>query len=205
MEQVTRRSIVGRLLIGGCAVFFLAIGFLARDESSLLQIPSSTGALLHAGTGSVRALPVRLRIPRIAVDARVEHVGLAQDGTMGIPSGAMDIGWYKPGIVPGQNGNAVMAGHLDSAWGAPAIFWRLSELQKGDDIFVDDASGATLHFRVVRTEVYDAATAPLTDIFGTASVSNLQLVTCNGAWIQSKRTYSKRLVVFTTLVDDVEA
>lgn len=150
-----------------------------------------------AGTGS---LPQRLRIPRIGVDAQIEPVGVAHDGTMGIPSTADAIGWYQPGIVPGKQGNAVMAGHLDTAWGAPAVFWHLQELQPGDDLFVDAASGATQHYRVVRIETYDTKEAPLAEIFGEASSVNLQLVTCNGGWIHHLRTYSHRLVVFTTLV-----
>src|SRR6185437_12791823 len=49
-------------------------------------------------------LPVRVRIPRIGVDAPIETVGLEANGTMGTPQSFSDVGWYGYGPTPGQAG-----------------------------------------------------------------------------------------------------
>ena len=38
--------------------------------------------------------------------------------------------------MPGQIGNAVIAGHLDRKDGSPAIFWGLRQLAVGDSVMV---------------------------------------------------------------------
>jgi len=38
---------------------------------------------------------------------------------------------------------------------------------------------------------------PQVEIFGPTDKKRLNLITCNGEWIQSLKTYSDRLVVFT--------
>ena len=61
--------------------------------------------------------PVRLEIPAIQVDAFIELVGLTPQDAMDVPKGWMNAGWYHKGFRPGEAGNAVIAGHLDSSTG----------------------------------------------------------------------------------------
>ncbi len=142
-------------------------------------------------------LPVRLRIPAIGVDAFVEPVGLTEDQAMDVPSRWEDVAWFKLGYRPGMTGNAVIAGHLDTNTGAPAVFWDLNKLQPGDEVIVVGDDGVERVFVVEGAEVYPYDQAPVQRIFGPADRPQLNLITCNGAWDREVRNYSHRLVVYT--------
>lgn len=144
--------------------------------------------------------PIRLRVPKIGIDTTVQWVGEDAEGQMMVPSNYGDVAWYELGPPPGTPGNAVVAGHLDSTTG-PAVFFRLRELQPGDEIFIGNEAGQELRFVVADSELYDADNAPLDRIFGPAIKPRLNLVTCDGAFDQSARQYDKRLVVFTELAE----
>ncbi|MBK8540982.1 MAG: class F sortase [Ardenticatenia bacterium] len=148
--------------------------------------------------------PVRLEIPAIQVDAFIELVGLTPQDAMDVPKGWMNAGWYHKGFRPGEAGNAVIAGHLDSSTGGPAVFWSLNQLAPGDEVFVTYSSGLRLQFQVEGNQVYDHdAEGPTIDtIFGSSQTADLNLITCKGAWDYGNATYSERLVVFTHLVGE---
>ncbi len=163
----------------------------------LLKHPTMT-AQARVNTG----LPVRLRIPSLKIDAPIMGVGLTRTGDMDVPRSGSQVGWYALGARPGEAGNAVIAGHLDTALGTPAVFWNLNDLSEKDDVFVLDDFGHEYHFQVVKSVVYNAREAPLQQIFGASIAKNLQLITCNGAWQADEKSYDKRLVVYTNLVQD---
>lgn len=115
---------------------------------------------------------------------------------MDVPDNYTDAGWFRFGPAPGELGNSVIAAHLTDEAGRPAVFSRLSELQSGDEIHIETASG-TSTFRVSGTNSYDKASAPLEEIFGLHPTARLNLITCDGEWQQGARSYSHRLVVFS--------
>jgi hypothetical protein len=149
--------------------------------------------------------PVRLLIPAIGVDAAVEEVGVAADGTLATPAVRPwdDVGWYSGGPAPGQQGSAVIAGHLDRPGGYPAVFWNLRLLVPGEQITVVDARGVRRLFRITRVATYAPTQAPLQEIFGDLSGRYLNLITCAGTWIPSQHQTSERLVVYSTLLGPV--
>ncbi|HVX29158.1 MAG TPA: class F sortase, partial [Nitrolancea sp.] len=136
--------------------------------------------------------------PQVQVDADVEKLGLTADRLMEAPAGWWDVRWYKLGYQPGQQGNAVIAGHLDSYTG-PAVFWNLKDLQPGDIITVVGTQDERLRFRVSGLRTFDDASAPIAAIFGPSDGRHLNLITCDGVWDSSTGAYTKRLVVFTDL------
>lgn len=144
--------------------------------------------------------PSKLIIPRLGVETEVEHVGRTASGNMAVPREFGDAGWFREGYLPGEEGSAVVAGHVDDANGNPAVFFNLSSLSEGDSVLVLGEDG-TLEYRVVRKEIYPYDTADTTEIFGESDKPMLNLITCDGTWNQNKRTYSERLVVFTELVE----
>lgn len=143
--------------------------------------------------------PVRVRIASINLDAPVASVGFDADGFMDIPPTAQELGWFEPGYIPGEQGNAVIAGHLDTESGKPAAFWNLNQLEAGDaiDVFYDDGSMRT--FEVLRQETYTSNAAPLETIFGSATGAYLNLITCDGIWNPEEESYEERLVVYSML------
>ena len=149
----------------------------------------------------IPAPTARLVIPAIGVNATIEPVGVLRDGTMSPPTQDPwnDVGWYDGGPRPGEQGSAVINGHLDRPGGSPAVFWHLNELRRGDKVIVVDTEGKTLHFHVTRIRFYTPQAAPVQDIFGNTAGRFLNLLTCAGIWIPSEHQTSLRLVVYTSL------
>ena len=146
----------------------------------------------------VYSLPVRLTIPKIEVDAAVLPMGLTSTGNMQAPLTNSDTGWYKYGTRPGNEGSAVIDGHLGLS--SEAVFGKLSQLVVGDIISTVDDQGSVVSFQVRKIETYDRS-SDATDIFNSKSGSHLNLITCNGDWEAKQATYSKRLVIFSDRVD----
>ncbi len=145
--------------------------------------------------------PRRLSIPRLRIDAPVEDVGTLPNGRMDVPYDGQKLGWFSPGPMPGQTGNAVIAGHLTTAKG-PGAFWELNKMLVGDVFHVYDADGSRRDFRVLRTEVYDVRTAPIMEIFGPSDKKHLNLITCAGVWDRTLNHYDKRLIVYAELAEN---
>lgn len=146
--------------------------------------------------------PERIRIPRLGIDAMVQHVGVNAGGNMAVPSNYTDTGWYKYGPAPGESGSAVIAGHVNNGLGLSGVFEHLSDLDVGDDIFVTRADGKEVHFVVAGTRAYPYDDAPAEVIFNPAGTPRLNLITCEGKWISETKTYDQRLVVFTKLAGE---
>jgi LPXTG-site transpeptidase (sortase) family protein len=146
---------------------------------------------------------VRLVIPSIKVNAPIEPVGIASNGTLAVPvmQPWTDTGWYKYGPYPGLPGSSVIDGHLNRPGGCciPAVFWNLKLMHVGDSVMVTSPGGKVLHFRVtaIKTLKNDAPTA---DIFNRVGGTYLNLITCAGDWIVSQHQTTLRLVVYTILV-----
>ena len=146
-------------------------------------------------------IPVRLLIPAIGINASVESVGIRSDSDLATPAHHPweDVGWYDLGPLPSERGSAVIDGHLDRPGGSPAVFWRLRDIQVGDDVQVRGSAGKGVHFRVTRIAYYPPDQAPLQDIFGNLGGRYLNLITCAGDWIPSQHQTTLRLVVYTAL------
>jgi sortase (surface protein transpeptidase) len=170
-----------------------------RDLSTPKPATPGSGPVKPAQVESQSVAPIQLVIPKIGVKASVESVGVDRLGAMATPSGPFTVGWWSYGTVPGEPGNAVLDGHLDSARYGAAVFWRLGDLRSGDQILVRMPGNRTLTFIVDRAAVYKYNDAPLADIFGAASTPSLNLVTCTGSFDRTSRNYDRRLVVYSKL------
>lgn len=139
--------------------------------------------------------PVRLEIPRLKVDAKIDYLGLTKAGDMAAPNSIADAGWYKLGTKPGNLGSAVIAGHKTGLKGEPGIFTDLGKLQKGDNIRIIDDQNQIINFVVRETRNLDKDDST-TDIFTSTSGTHLNLITCTGSWDAADKSFTKRLVVF---------
>jgi sortase (surface protein transpeptidase) len=147
-----------------------------------------------------RATPVPLRvdIPRIGVSSSLIRLGRAADGTIEVPKPFGVAGWYASGTRPGDPGSAVILGHVDSKRG-PAVFFRLRELRKGDEIAVGRADGSTVRFAVERVAQYDKQRFPTDEVYYPTLTPALRLVTCGGEFDATARHYRSNVIVFATL------
>ncbi|MBX5458495.1 MAG: class F sortase [Thermogemmatispora sp.] len=190
------------LLVGGCGMASPpapAVSARPAADGRVERPPPATAAA--PATALTPAPPARLLIPAIGVEAAVERVGLAADGTLATPQRRPwdDVGWYSLGALPGQQGSAVIAGHLDRPGGYPAVFWNLHLLRPGTPLTVIDERGQRWHFRVTAVASYPPEQAPLLQIFADRSGHYLNLITCAGSWIPSEHQTTERLVVYSVL------
>jgi sortase A len=144
-------------------------------------------------------LPSRLEIPSVNIDAKVLQVGVGVSGNMAVPPNFIDVGWYKYGTIPGQLGSAVIDGHVDNGLALDGVFKHLGDVQINDDIYIVTNGGARRHFIVTDIQAYPYTDVPTDLIFNQADSARLNLITCEGAWVQGKKTYDHRLVVFAQL------
>jgi sortase A len=144
-------------------------------------------------------VPQRLRIPKIGVDAFIESVGLDAKGNMDIPKQDAHVAWYNLGYKLGEKGNTVIAGHLDTKTGEPAVFWDLSKLQSGDIISITASDKKVYSYRVQNTATYPSKQFPLEGVFGKFESNRVNLITCQGQYTKGAG-YSNRTVVYAPLI-----
>ncbi len=141
-------------------------------------------------------LPLRLKIPKIDIDAKVEYVSLTSSGEMDVPKDTNNVAWYEPGVRPGKIGNAVIAGHYGWSGGKESAFDELYTLQIGDKIYIEDEAGAVISFIVRRKKSFKPSDDASEVFNATEGGSHLNLIACEGEWDEVSESYSKRLVVF---------
>jgi sortase (surface protein transpeptidase) len=141
-----------------------------------------------------RTIPDRVVIPAIGVDAVVKPTGTDATGALAMPPlTAQNLAvWWDGGAAPGQDGPAVIAGHVDSA-AAPLVFWRLREIHLGDKITVDPA-GVT--FTVTRVTQVDKSSFPTSEVYGATKDPELRLVTCGGTFDTATGHYLSNIIVY---------
>lgn len=126
----------------------------------------------------------KLQIPRIGIDSIVVQ-GTARDDLKNGP------GHYPATPLPGQYGNAAIAGHR-TTYGAP--FNRLDELQPGDFILTQSLVG---EFVYVVTETLVVAPTEIGVVANTPDEPWLTLTTCNPEF-----SARERLVVKAKMVEE---
>ncbi|MEV7726343.1 class F sortase [Streptomyces sp. NPDC087917] len=142
----------------------------------------------------------RIRIPTINVDAPVMTVGLDAQGWIDAPP-PQDrnlAGWYLNGISPGQQGSAVIVGHVDNAQG-PAVFYGLGSIKPGNHIEVERYDGRTAVFEVYGVEVFSKDAFPGARVYGDTGHAELRVITCGGGYSKAKG-YDGNVVVFARMV-----
>ncbi|MFE5186015.1 class F sortase [Streptomyces sp. NPDC056628] len=148
-----------------------------------------------------RSRPVRLRIPKISVDAPFTDLAIGAGGRLEPPP-AHDtnlVGWYAKGAAPGETGTSIIAGHVDTATSA-AVFANLYQLAKGDRFEVRRADGRKAVFEVDETETYDKDSFPSERVYEDTPGAQVRLITCAGNYDRQVRDYTANLVVFAHLV-----
>jgi hypothetical protein len=156
------------------------------------------------GTGAPAAVstaprPVRLQIGAIAVDTVLVPLGLNPDGSLQVPSDYSTAGWYVFGPSPGEQGPAVIAGHVDSVRGS-AVFFELRNLHTNDVLSVGRADGSRVTFSVQRVEQVPKTYFPTQQVFGPVVGSELRLITCGGPFDRARHSYRDNIVVFAKLL-----
>ena len=138
-----------------------------------------------------------MTIPALGIESSLLALGRASDGSIEVPGDFQRAGWYREGPVPGQPGPAVILGHVDSRQG-PAVFYRLRDLDPGDEVLIDRADGSSVRFVVDRVERYDKDAFPTHMVYYPSLDATLRLITCGGTFDSSARSYRDNIIVFAT-------
>lgn len=150
-----------------------------------------------AGGTQPGEVPEQIQIPSIGVSSRIVGLALRSDGRMEVPSDPAQAGWLRSGAAPGTTGPAIIVGHVDSKTG-PAVFYRLSKLQPGDEILVRNHHGENKSFTVRRVGHYAKDHFPTETVYGPSPGPVLRLITCGGAFDHTVRHYQDNVVVYAS-------
>ncbi len=197
----TMAALVTGLLLGA----LLAPG---TDQSSA-GVPATPGTAVAApAPGSAanavaslaRAEPVAVDIPAIEVSTPLVDLGLNSDGTLEVPVDFSKAGWFTGGNAPGdpEGPPALLAGHVDDRTD-PAVFFRLPELEIGDEVLVTRADNSVAVFTVSDRRQYPKDALPTDEIYAPVDESEVVLITCTGAFDETAGSYLDNLVVRATL------
>ncbi len=158
-------------------------------------VPEASGRNVNEAA-SVGA-PKALEIPSIGVRSDLLQLGIAPDGTAQVPGDPQRAGWFSRSSRPGDEGPAVILGHIDSKTG-PAVFFRLHELVAGATVIVDTASGRRVAFTVNRVEQVSKDAFPTNEVYGPVFGRQLRLITCGGSFDRSTGHYRDNVIAFLT-------
>lgn len=144
------------------------------------------------------AVPQRVEIPSLGIEATVVRRGLDAEGAIEPPPfetpGA--VGWYAEGTEPGAEGTALLVGHVDTGT-EPAVFHALSTARPGEKVRVSRADGRTAEFTVDDVQVFTRERFDAQKAYGPREDgrAELRLITCGGTYDREARAYTANVVV----------
>ena len=207
-----RRALVIDSLLVGLLVLGLAIvGFAMASRQTPPAVASVGGPTSSIpvpeftpktpGKVVPEAAPVFLDIEEIGVHSALHEVGLDSARAIETPSGARydEAAWYRHSPIPGSLGPSIIIGHVDSASNGPSVFFRLSELSRGDRVSVTRSDGSTARFTVETIARFSKEEFPTERVYGDIDHAGLRLITCGGAFDEVSGHYEDNVVVFARL------
>jgi Sortase domain len=206
------RSRTGRLLLALAVVLAvaaagslaLALGGGPRTPHRAVTVvapPAAPAGGVVPDSALRPSAPVSLDVPAIGVHSSLLRLGLNPDGTVEVPPlDSPQAGWYENSPTPGEQGPAVILGHVDSARTGPGVFYDLRTMLPGDGITVGRADGTTVAFRVDQVVTYPKDMFPTATVYGDIDHAGLRLITCGGRFDQAARSYEDNIVVYASAV-----
>lgn len=219
--RMSRRAAVGLGLgVLGAAATSRSLG--AQDEAAestpeLVPIQSTTvGEMPSAGalrpgpigqdsplpTAANPSAPVQITVEKAGIDAQVETLEIV-NGIMQNPTGPWVVAWYRQTATLGEQGNVVLAGHVDYWNVGPSVFFNLRDLVAGDVITLVGEDGRGYDYAMEWAEVFDLealTSGGLQDVVGPTDVPSVTLITCGGEFDYVNGEYLSRMVVRATLI-----
>lgn len=219
--RMSRRAAVGLGLgVLGAAATSRSLG--AQDEAAestpeMVPIQSTTvGEMPSAGalrpgpigqdsplpTAANPSAPVQITVEKAGIDAQVETLEIV-NGIMQNPTGPWVVAWYRQTATLGEQGNVVLAGHVDYWNVGPSVFFNLRDLVAGDVITLVGEDGRGYDYAMEWAEVFDLAaltSGGLQDVVGPTDVPSVTLITCGGEFDYVNGEYLSRMVVRGTLI-----
>lgn len=219
-----RTSFTRRTLLGAAAIAGAARVAHAQDTSTPASTPAqvpiestttgdtpSAGGLRPGPLGENSPLP-RAANPTAPINIVVEKAGINADieqldivnGVMPNPTGPWVVAWYRQTATLGEQGNVVLAGHVDFWNVGPSVFFNVRDLVEGDLVVLTGENGSTSTYAVNWSATYtlDELTTggKLQEVVGHTDVPSLSMITCGGEFDYVNGEYLSRMVVRATYV-----
>jgi len=139
--------------------------------------------------------PKKIYVEGVGIDAFVQKVGVDQDNLIAVPNNVHIAGWFIDSAKPGDKGLSIINGHIDGMT-TSGVFKGLEKITKGTKIKIQKGDDSIIEYEtigVVTVSKDEAASIIYSQDPNVAS--QLNLVTCTGAYIQEEKTYDKRIIV----------
>jgi LPXTG-site transpeptidase (sortase) family protein len=172
----------GRVVIAGAVTGLVLVAF---------------GRSYQATTNSAGSVvPQSIDIPSIEVEAPLMKLGLSKDGEVELPPYEKPkmAGWYTGSAVPGDKGASVIIGHVDTKT-APAVFFKLRQVRKGEIVKVERSDGKVVKYKVDSVEQVSKDHFPAKRVY---IEDGLKLVTCGGKFDYAKGEYVDNIIVYAS-------
>lgn len=188
--------VLGAILIGSLTSGLISLRHNVQVQQQrvvALQQDTMTVTPVKNSVAHDGKVPVSIAIPSLDVQAAIQPVGLDREGRMATIPDAKVIAWYAYGGVPGNTGNAVLAGHRD--WnGSLGTFWSIDTLKSHDIVRIGFSDGSQSVFEVVSDTLYPANHVP-DQVMQVNASTRTTLITCAGDFDRSGGGYQSRAVV----------
>ena len=199
------------LAFASVAAVLIGCGFLIRALTLTDPVPpplppalagQAVGAVGIGPRRSVMPVPSASPFPASA-STPMFALGLNRDGGVGVPPAKepLKAAWYDRGPAPGQDGAAVITGHVDSRFapGNRAAFYELGAVRPGDAVDVARTDHRVAVFRVDSVALVPKVGFPTRQVYGPTGYAALRLITCGGHY--DRRTgYADNVIVYAHLV-----
>jgi len=191
---------LGAALLAGCGTEFVADPPREPPPVVVDEIPTPD--------------PSAIIIPKIGAESNLIPLTIDENNELIPPPVDQPLlaGWYAgrdPAFdgdeyQPGENGPAVIAGHVDGIGpdgrkGFPGIFARLGELVPGDEILIDRKDESRLRFVVSAVASFPKAAFPTEDVYLKTETPTLRLITCGGEFDRQSGHYVSNEIVWADL------
>ncbi|MEU7899491.1 class F sortase [Nonomuraea sp. NPDC049152] len=175
-----------RVILAGAATGLVLVAF-----GRTLQVRDE-----EATSSSV--VPESIEVPAIDLDAPLMKLGLTKGGEVELPPYEKPkvAGWFKHSAVPGERGASVIIGHVDTKT-APAVFYKLRQLRKGQLVKVSRSDGKVAEYKVDSVEQVGKDRFPAERVYTEAG---LRLVTCGGNFDYARHEYEDNIIVYASPV-----
>ena len=196
-------AVVALSLLSGCALIPSGVGAqppVTPSPSATVPTPPRPAVDVPVVSAAPQALapapqPQLLTVPDVSLSVPVVAVGVLPDGFMEIPEDPAVAGWYRFGPAPAsEEGNPVIAAHVDSATYGIGPFSRLRDLGVGAEVSVADESGRDFTYRVESVTEYVKSELP-DELFARSGERTLVLITCGGPFDPALGHYRDNIVV----------
>lgn len=142
-------------------------------------------------------LPRYIDIAKLSVHARIKSMSVNGKNQLQAPDNVYDAGWYNASAQPGQPGAMLVDGHI-SSWTTQGVFYGLNKLVVGDPIAITRGDGKIFTYKVVKTEIDDAASVDMASLLVSQDTAKpgLNLISCSGDVIPGSNEFNKRIVIY---------